>query len=174
MTRVRAAAWVACGWVACASVAADATGTDPTGLDAARDLAADGAAARAAGVPILLAVTREDCRYCEKLKRYVLVPMLRSGEYDDKVVMRELVIEPSSRVRHFDGRPAESAEVAESLDATLSPTVLLLDPDGRPLEPPILGINDVEFYGYYLDEAIGRARAALRQAPDKRKADDGT
>jgi len=174
VTRPGAAAWLLAAWLACTCVAAGAQEHGRAELEVARDLAADGARARSAGVPILLAVTREDCRYCEKLKRYVLVPMLRSGEYGDKVLMRELVIEPSTRVRHFDGRLAGSAEIAESLNATLSPTVLLLDPDGRELEPPIRGINDVEFYGFYLDEAIGRAREAMGGSPGTRKTDHGT
>lgn len=157
-----------------AGVPAAAGETAGPGLVVTRDLAADGETARAAGVPILLAVTREDCRYCEKLKHYVLVPMLRSGEYRDKVLIRELVIEPSIPVRGFDGRQVDSLSIAEVLEATLSPTVLLLDPSGRPVEPPIRGVNDVEFYGYYLDQAIERALASVRSGADTGNKKHGT
>ncbi len=163
-------------WLLHASAAVAARGAEgPTApaVEVTRDLSADAAAARAAALPILLAITREDCRYCALLKRDILVPMLRSGEYHDKVLIRELVIEPSMTVTGFDGLPADSASVAETLEATLSPTVLLLAPDGRRLEPPIRGINNAEFYGYYLDQAIGRALTALRTGSDTESIDGG-
>jgi len=163
-------------WLIQAGAAVAARGAEgPAGpeIEITHDLAADAAAARAAALPILLAVTREDCRYCALLKREILVPMLRSGEYRDKVLMRELVIEPSMTVAGFDGLPADSVSVAEALEATLSPTVLLLAPDGRRLEPPIRGINNVEFYGYYLDQAIARALTTLRSGPDTESIDGG-
>lgn len=157
-----------------AAVAArEAEGPAGPEVEVTRDLAADAAAARAAALPILLAVTREDCRYCALLKREILVPMLRSGEYRDKVLIRELVIEPSMAIKGFDGLPTDSVSVAEALEATLSPTVLLLAPDGRRLEPPIRGINNAEFYGYYLDQAIGRALTALRTGSDTESTDHG-
>ena len=161
-------------WTAGACTPAAAGEAPAPRLEVTQDLAADGEAARAAGVPLLLAVTREDCRYCEKLKHYVLVPMLRSGEYRDKVLIRELVIEPSVPVRGFDGRQTDSLSVAEALEATLSPTVLLLDPAGRPVESPILGVNDVEFYGYYLDQAIERALDVVRSGADMGMKTHGT
>jgi thioredoxin-related protein len=136
-------------------------------LEMTRDLAADAASARAARLPVMLVVTREDCAYCARLKRQVLSPMLQSGDYSDSVLMRELVIDPVMPVTDFDGRQTDSAAIAERLDATLSPTILLLDPLGRSLEPPIRGISNLEFYGYYLDAAIARALAALRAANGK-------
>ena len=46
-------------------------------------------------------------------------------------------------------------------------TVLFLDDRGRELTKPMIGINTVEFYGYYLDAAIDTARQHLpaRQPP---------
>lgn len=131
-------------------------------LEITQDLSADAAAARTARVPILLAVTRHDCRFCARLRREILIPMLLSGDYADKVLIRELVIEPSLPVTGFDGLATDSETLAETLDATLSPTVLLLDAAGRSLEPPIRGINNAEFYGFYLDAAIERALASVR------------
>jgi len=163
--------WLIHGGAAVA--AGEAEGPAGPEVEVTRDLSADAAAARSAALPILLAVTREDCRYCALLKREILVPMLRSGEYRDKVLIRELVIEPSMTVAGFDGLPADSGYVAEVLEATLSPTVLLLAPDGRRLEPPIRGINNVEFYGYYLDQAIARALTTLRTGSDTESNDHG-
>jgi len=118
----------------------------------------------ARNLPILVAVTRESCPYCEKLKKYVLVPMLLSGEYVDRVIIRELSIEPVLEIRSFDGRRERSDAFAEKYGVTVVPTILFLGPDGRALNPPMTGINVVEMYGYYLDKAIDASALALDNA----------
>ena len=52
-------------------------------------------------------------------------------------------------------------ELARRYGARLTPTVLFLDGRGRELTKPMIGINTVEFYGYYLDAAIDTARQHL-------------
>jgi len=119
----------------------------------------------ARNLPILVAVTRESCPHCEKLKKYVLLPMLLSGEYVDRVIIRELSIEPVLEIRSFDGRREGSDAFAEKYGVAVVPTILFLGPDGRALHAPMTGINVVEMYGYYLDRAIDDAARALRGAP---------
>jgi thioredoxin-related protein len=125
------------------------------------DFRLESAAAAASGVNLLLAVTREGCRYCALLRREFLSPMIRSGEYAYKVLIREMMMEPDTTITDFSGQETTTAEIAERYGVRMTPTVLLLDPSGRSLLPPLTGINNAEMYGLYLDQAIDEA-AAMR------------
>lgn len=137
-------------------------GADPSSLQIARDFAQLGAEADAKRVPILLAVTQDDCAYCEKLKEEILQPMLLSGEYADRALIRELRIDPGETVRDFAGRTVPAGDFAHRYKVWVTPTLIFLGPDGTEQHARILGINTVEFFGYYVDEAIDGARARVR------------
>lgn len=132
------------------------------GVSRAENFAALGERARSGHMPILLVVSQADCPYCELLKREILEPMLVSGEYDGRVLIRELFIDSELPVRDFDGQAIAPDALARRYRARLTPTVLFLDDRGRELTEPMVGINTVEFYGYYLDAAIDTARKRLR------------
>ena len=131
------------------------------GVSRVENFAALGDRARSGHMPILLLVSQEDCPYCEILKREILEPMLIIGEYDGRVLIRELFIDSELPVRDFDGQTITPDELARRYRARLTPTVLFLDDRGRELTKPMIGINTVEFYGYYLDAAIDTARKHL-------------
>jgi thioredoxin-related protein len=137
------------------------TSTSQIELPLAVDFQADGRIAAAGQLVILVVVTREGCRFCALLKHEILLAMIKSGEYEEKVMIRELMIEPESDLIDFNGRPVSSSSVAAQYSTDITPTVLLLGSNGKPLHPPIVGINTVEFYGYYLDRAIEQALAEL-------------
>ena len=131
----------------------------------ARDLFADGRTAKNNRVPVLLVVTQATCTHCMRLKKAVIHPMILSGEYEDKVIIRELSMDPEVEVRAFDGELRGSRALAQHYDATVTPTVLLLGANGELLHEPMVGVNTVEMYGYYLDKAIDAALQALRSEP---------
>lgn len=138
----------------------------------AADLMADGAAASERRVPILLLFTREDCGYCELVKRSVIRPMILSGEYKDRVVIREVIVDDPGGVRDFAGREVSPFAIADRYDALLTPTVLLVGPEGRVLTDRLIGISNEDMYLWYLDRALETATAALRrdrvmQSPDE-------
>jgi len=123
------------------------------------DFSAEAAEAAANGQNLLVAVTREGCSYCKQLRREVLVPMIRSGEYNDRIMVREMMMDPDTPIVDFAGNASTTAQIASRYNATIAPTVLLLDPSGRSLHAPIVGINNVDMYGFYLDQAISQATA---------------
>ena len=127
------------------------------------DLFRDAELARAARTPVLLAVTQTHCGHCQLLKREVLNPMVLSGDYADRALLRELVLDRSGPVRDFDGASRPVAEIAGRYHVRVTPTVLLLSPDGAMLVDAIVGVNTLEMYSYYLDEAIARALGKLRR-----------
>ena len=118
------------------------------------------AGAEADGRTLLLAVTREGCPYCAQLRREVLAPMIVSGEYSDRLLIREMMMEPDTTVVDFDGQENSTSAVAARYGVSITPTVLLLNSSGQPLVSPIVGINTSEMYGHYLDQAIATAASA--------------
>ena len=135
---------------------------DPVSVPRVSDLQALGAEARARNLPILVMFSSEHCPYCMVVREEFLKPMLRSGDYTDRVIIVEIESDETI-LTDFDGRPIEAIDLAQRYAATLSPTVVFLDSDGRELAPRLVGITTVDFYGGYLDEAINTALLHLRK-----------
>ena len=128
----------------------------------ARDLQADGRVSRQQGIPIMLLVTRTDCGYCKLLKRAVVHPMIISGEYVDRVLIREVIVDGESDLADFDGTTVSPFAVADRYDALLTPTVLFVGHDGRVLVDKLVGISNEDMYLWYLDNALAGATRLLR------------
>ena len=146
-------------WVTVAVAAADLP--PPPQVPEARDLAQDAGRSRESGVPVLLVVTREECGYCSLLKSSVIVPMILSGEYVERAIIRELNIDSRGEVTDFGGRAVSPFAVANRYDALLTPTVLILGPGGEEIAPRLVGINNDQMYLWYLDRALEEGAAAL-------------
>jgi thioredoxin-related protein len=134
---------------------------DRTPIPPVEDFRKEGAEAAANGQTVLLAVTREGCAYCAVLRREVLSPMILGGEYAARVLIREMMMEPDTAIVDFAGENTTTAQLAARYGVSITPTVLLLDASGKLLASPITGINNVDMYGYYLDQAIAEAITVL-------------
>jgi len=128
----------------------------------ATDLKALADVARKHQLPIMLMVSQEDCPYCLLLKNDILNPMMVSGDYVDRIIMAELVIDLGGTITDFDGKAVSPRDVAVRYNSTFSPTLLFLDADGRQVRKRMVGVNTIEMYGYYVDESIDAARKVVR------------
>ncbi len=107
--------------------------------------------------PILLLMSQEDCPFCVKLKHEILNPMVLSGDYDSRIIMRELMIDSMVEPRGFDGYELDASIIASEYGISVTPTMLFLGPDGKELTKRIVGINTVELFSFYVDQAIEKA-----------------
>ncbi len=114
-------------------------------------------------LPILLMFSAEYCAYCEQLEEDFLKPMLRSGDYKDKVLIGKLRIDGNDMIHDFNGEEVSPADLAERYGITLTPTVVFIDGDGVELAPKRVGLTTPDFYGGYLDDAIAQALDILRR-----------
>ncbi|MES9993187.1 MAG: thioredoxin fold domain-containing protein [Candidatus Thiodiazotropha sp.] len=119
--------------------------------------------ARREKIPILLMVSQDQCPFCVQLKREVLNPMVISGEYDDKVVITELLIDIGGEVISFEGERVDPDRIASHYNIWVTPTLLFLDHQGKEVHKRMLGVNTIEMFGYYLDESLKDALAAIQQ-----------
>lgn len=143
-------------------IAGNAAASEDRSVPLAADLAADARLAAATGRPLMLVFTREQCGYCALLKRAVIVPMIISGEYEDRVIIRELVIDTGSDLLDFGGDQVSPFAVADRYEAFFAPVVLMVGPEGEELHERLIGISNEELYLFYLDQAIERATETLR------------
>lgn len=125
------------------------------------DLAAEGRLAAAKGVPLVLLYSRDDCNWCEKLRREYLAPLARDPSAP--ALVRELHMDRATPLLDFAGRRTTSADFSRQMQARFAPTVMFLGPDGASLADPIVGFRLADFYGAYLERAIDESRARLRR-----------
>lgn len=133
----------------------------PARVPQALDLASDGLLAQENGVPIMLVFTREECDFCELLKSAVVQPMILSGEYEDRAIIREVMIDKGPDLVDFEGRTVSPFSVANDFDALLTPTVVFVGPGGREVGKRLIGINNVDMYLWYLDKSLADGAAAI-------------
>jgi len=107
---------------------------------------------------MVVMISRESCPYCLKLKKQIFMPEVRGGELNDKWLLRELLIDSGDKHIDFNGNEIESVSYARKIKATLTPTVLFLDKDGKELAERIVGTGGAfEFYSFYLNKKVNQA-----------------
>jgi thioredoxin-related protein len=108
--------------------------------------------------PILLLFSQAFCDSCHRIKEEILNPMLLNEDDTNRVIMREMLIDEGQTFIDFDGSKRETRELFVDYDMVVTPTLILLDYSGKQLGEMLVGLNTVELYGWYLDEAIEYAR----------------
>lgn len=114
-------------------------------------------------LPILLMFSASHCTYCVRLEEEFLKPMLRSGDYDNKILIRKIKIDSFEDIRDFDGQRVTVEEFADRYKVYVTPTVAFLDGRGQQLAPKRVGLSTPEFYGGYLDQSIDLALDMLNR-----------
>ena len=129
----------------------------------ASDLQQDAHAARQDRLPLMLVFSAITCSHCDELEEEFIRPMLLSGEYSDRILIRKLVLDNGSSLTDFAGQRRAVEEFAHSYGVYVTPTILFVDHTGRQLAERMVGINTIEMYGGYLDQCIDTALMHIRQ-----------
>ena len=127
----------------------------------ATSLQEDGKQSQTTGQPLLVFVSQEGCQFCQRLRKQVLFPMIRAGELDGKVILREVSLDAGYSLEGFDGVEVAGREFAAHYNVLVTPTLLFLDGQGESLTEPLVGTPNLEFYGFYLDKKIEAAAEAM-------------
>jgi thioredoxin-related protein len=118
--------------------------------------------ARSSGKVIMLEMSASYCGYCETLEENIIKPMLRSGDYEH-VLIRKLDIDSHFTINAPDGSRTTPAQFAIQRNVSLTPTILFLDSQGNEVSERILGVNTLELYGGYVDEALKQGYRKINQ-----------
>ncbi len=131
----------------------------------AESLMADAEASRDLNLPIVVFVTQQGCQYCAALRRQVLYPMIRAGELSDKAIIREVSLDAGFTLEDFSGMEVSGRQFANHYAAVVTPTLLFLDAGGTQIAEKMVGISNIEFYGFYLLKSLESARTRLKKIP---------
>lgn len=137
--------------------------TLPFTLQQTTDLQQLGKQVAATGKPLLLMFSQHDCPFCIKLKSEVVEPMLQNPAYRERLIMRELMIDENGNLVDFTGRSTTGSALFEHYGMVVTPTIILVDSAGLEIAMRQTGVNTIEMYAWYLDQAIDAAIAALAQ-----------
>ncbi len=119
--------------------------------------------AQSKNLPILIMFGTDECPYCYLLKEDFLVPMLISGDYTDKVIIREAHISPGADIIDFSGKKMNIDEFSTRYGVTLFPTMVFVDSTGQVLVKNIVGITTPSLFGGTLDDSIDSALLLIRK-----------
>jgi len=133
-------------------------------LQQTENLQALGQQVSTTGKPLLLMFSQHHCPFCKKLKSEVLEPMLKNPKYRQRLFIRELMIDFGSNLTDFKGKPTTGIDLFELYGMVVTPTIILVDGAGKEIARRQTGVNTVEMYGWYLDQAIDDAVLALSKS----------
>lgn len=132
-------------------------------LPFAADLSAEAQLARAKQMPILIMFGARGCSYCNRVREEVLIPTTRNADYDNKVVLLEVDVDSAQRLVDFNGAAITHAQFAQRYHVGFTPTVMLLDAQGKSLVDPMVGFVTADYYGGDLEDRLNLALGKLRK-----------
>lgn len=131
-------------------------------LPDALDLAADAHQMREKKLPMLVLFSSTSCDWCERARQQVLGPMAADPAAADRVVIRQIDIDRATALTDFSGKVTTHSEFARARKVRMTPTLLVLDADGREISESIVGVRLADFYGTYVERAIDAGLARMR------------
>lgn len=105
-------------------------------------------------LPILLVFSSDTCPYCKLQEDEILKPMQISGDYDNKVIIRKVLVPQELELVDFRGKTISMDDFVDHYGVQVTPTILFLDQNGTELVQRLVGINTVEMFGRDVDGAI--------------------
>jgi len=128
-------------------------------------LVADAGLSREGELPIVIFVTQQGCQFCAALRRQVLFPMIRAGELTDSAIIREVSLDTGFTLQDFSANEISGRKFANRYSAIVTPTLLFLGDDGTEVAEKMVGISNIEFYGFCLLKSLESARKQLKNMP---------
>lgn len=131
------------------------------GVATAHDLQHAGQVAKRKNIPVLVIFTSPDCRYCDRVISYYLVPMQTNPKTAGTVLMRQLDMSSHKTLVDFSGHKTTDHAFAKSVKVKFAPTIMLFTPDGKQAADPLVGLGPEDYYGGYLDQTVAAAREKM-------------
>lgn len=133
------------------------------GVPYARDFQKDAQSARDKNGVVLVIFSGAFCSYCETVLNEFLIPMSRNADYQSKLVIRKVETSSTLELKDFQGHKTPHRKFAGQSGVRMVPTVMVFDSEGRQLAKPVVGLTTVDYYGYYLDQAINQGLEKVRR-----------
>lgn len=135
-----------------------------TKIPVSDDLQTLGLSSQASNLPLMVIFAAEDCSFCDRLEADHLAPMVISKEYDNRIIIRKVMIDSYGDIKDFNGQKVSAERVAKKYGVSVTPTVMIFDKDGNRLSKKLIGYNGNEYYGWDLDRLIDSARERMQHS----------
>ncbi len=116
---------------------------------------------------ILLYVSAPQCPYCKKLEQEILFPLIRSGEYQKRIILAKINWLSGSDVIGFHGEELTTRLFLKPYNIKVTPTLLFLNNKGQQIHEAFVGFQANEFYWYYFDVAIDKSNHMIHNQAQK-------
>jgi len=116
---------------------------------------------RQQGIPVIVFVSRDACPYCRTLRNTVLGPMSAADRFENRAILTEVSLDRVEPLTGFANKQLTAKEFGAHYRAEITPTLLFLDSEGREIGKRIVGISNLELYGFYLQKSIDQALLAI-------------
>lgn len=133
----------------------------PSMIKEVHDLQQQAALARKHRIPLLIEFSSPWCSYCEVLEKEILEPMLKSGDYRSRVIIRKLEVSDYNKVIDFTGQSQVSVDWAMSMKVDLYPTLVFFNGEGNEISHRLVGIAVLEFVSDELEKRLVLAEDGL-------------
>ncbi len=110
---------------------------------------------------ILLEMSATYCGFCRTLEAEIINPMIISGDYED-VIIRHLDIDSYYNLNMPNNPTMTPSDYAKSKNIFVTPTLLFLNSKNEEVAKRIIGINSVDYFGAYVDEALLEAAKKIK------------
>lgn len=117
--------------------------------------------AKQENVPVLLLFSSEDCEFCEAIRQNYLLPMMRSSEYHDAILFRQLYMDEFSLMRNEQGKLVGGDQLALQFAVSVSPTILFVDANGQEVAERIVGLSGADYFDKTLQLHISQATRSM-------------
>ena len=131
-------------------------------LPVATNLKSDGEKANAAKKPILLFFNLQGCHFCRYSLRTTIVPMFRDAGWRDAIEFRQITVDDDKSLIDFDGKKVTNVAFAKARKGEFTPTIMVVDGDGKSLGDPVVGIANQDFYSVYVDALAKKGIADMK------------
>jgi thioredoxin-related protein len=132
-------------------------------VPALTDLPADLALAKQKNIPILLLIHTQGCTYCHYVIEDHLQPMILSGKYTNRALIRQLAADDALEIVDAAGQPISAKAFARSLNVRFYPTIVFIGADGQVSGERLIGVANIDLYGTQLEYALQRAEAQMKR-----------
>jgi len=126
------------------------------------NLSETGQLSRQQSIPVIVFVSRDACPYCRTLRKSILGPMFAAEKFEQRAILLEVSLDRVDSFKGFGAKKVTAQAFGEHYNAGITPTLLFLDSEGREIGKRLVGISNLELYGYYLQQSINEATQAIR------------
>jgi thioredoxin-related protein len=131
-------------------------------LPVATNLKTDGEKANVAKKPILLFFNLGGCHYCRYSLRTTIIPMFRDAAWRNAMEFRQITVDDDTSLIDFDGKKVTTIAFAKARKGEFTPTIMVVDGDGKSLGDPVIGIANQDFYSVYVEALAKKGVETMR------------